>query len=91
MPTPVMLSSDGLSLVPYQGVALTVGGELNKLAANISLGRNVAGVHYRSDGIEGLKLGEGVALQVLAHLRTTYPEHFPGFRLTRFDGTAVSV
>jgi membrane-associated phospholipid phosphatase len=71
LPTPVMLSPDGLALVPYRGAALTVGGELNKLASNISLGRNVAGVHYRSDGVEGLKLGEAVALQVLTQLRTT--------------------
>ncbi|NOT56461.1 MAG: hypothetical protein HOP18_17830 [Deltaproteobacteria bacterium] len=62
-----------------------------KLASNISLGRDVAGVHWRSDGIEGMKLGEAVALQVLTHLRTTYPEHFPGFRFTTFAGTTVTV
>src|SRR5262249_446464 len=33
---------------PYTGAALTVGGELNKLASNIALGRDAAGVHYRS-------------------------------------------
>jgi membrane-associated phospholipid phosphatase len=88
IPAPVVASPDGLSLVPYRGAALTVGGELNKLASNISLGRNVAGVHWRSDGIEGLKLGEAVAMKVLTQLRTTYPEHFGGFRLTKFDGTA---
>ncbi len=91
LPTPVEVSADGLSLVPYRGPALTVGGELNKLAANIALGRNAAGVHWRSDSIEGLMLGEAVATQVLAHLRTTYPEHFPGFRLTTFAGAAVTV
>ncbi len=89
LPTPVVVSADGLSLSPYRGTALTVGGELNKLAANISLGRDVAGVHYRSDGVEGLKLGEAVATQVLRQLRTTYPEHFSGFRFTQFNGTAV--
>ncbi len=91
LPTPVMLSADGLALVPYRGPALTVGGELNKLAANIALGRNAAGVHWRSDSIEGLKLGEAVARQVLRQLRTTYPEHFSGFRFTQFNGTAVTV
>jgi hypothetical protein len=40
----------------------TVGGELNKLAANVALGRDTAGVHWRSDGVEGLNLGEGVAV-----------------------------
>jgi hypothetical protein len=91
IPAPVVVSADGLSLTPYRGAALTVGGELNKLASNISLGRDVAGVHWRSDGLEGLKLGEAVAMQVLTQLRTTYPEHFDGFRLTRFDGTSTLI
>jgi len=46
---------------------------------------------WRSDGVEGLKLGEVVAMQVLRQLRTTYPEHFNGFRFTAFDGTEVTV
>src|SRR5262249_40354647 len=50
IPNPVVASDDGLSLVPYTGPALTVGGELNKLASNVSLGRNASGVHYRTDG-----------------------------------------
>lgn len=91
IPVPVVASSNGLSLTPYRGTELTVGGELNKLAANISLGRNVAGVHWRSDGIEGLKLGEAVAMKVLAQLRTTYPEHFDGFHFTKFDGTHILI
>jgi len=91
IPASVVVSPDGLSLVPYRGAALTVGGELNKLASNIALGRDVAGVHWHSDGIEGLKLGEAVATQVLTQLRTTYPEHFDGFRLTRFDGTNITI
>ena len=91
IPAPVVMSPDGLSLVPYKGAALTVGGELNKLASNISLGRDVAGVHWRSDGIEGLKLGEVVAMKVLTQLRTTYPEHFDGFRFTRFDGSNITI
>jgi hypothetical protein len=33
IPGPVMPSDDGLSLVPYTGAPLTVGGELNKLAS----------------------------------------------------------
>lgn len=91
IPSPVVASPDGLALVQYRGAALTVGGELNKLAANISLGRNVAGVHWRSDGIEGLKLGEAVAMKALAQLRATYPEHFDGFRFTKFDGTSTVI
>ena len=44
---------------------LTVRGELNKLASNMALGRNRAGIHYRSDGIEGLRLGEAAAVRFL--------------------------
>ncbi len=44
---------------------LTVRGELNKLASNMALGRNFAGIHYRSDGIEGLRLGETAAIRFL--------------------------
>ncbi len=91
IPNPMVASADGLSLTPYNGSNLTVGGELNKLAANIALGRNAAGVHWRSDGIEGLKLGEAVTLGVLTDLRATCPEHFTGFILTKFDGTMITV
>jgi hypothetical protein len=44
---------------------LTVRGELNKLASNLALGRNRAGIHYRTDGIEGLRLGEAAAISFL--------------------------
>ena len=36
-------------------------GELNKLAANISIGRNMAGVHYFSDYYDSLRMGEEIA------------------------------
>ena len=36
--------------------SLTLGGELDKLGSNIAIGRNIAGVHYWSDGVEGLRL-----------------------------------
>jgi hypothetical protein len=88
---PVQASPDGLSLVPYNGPELTVGGELNKLAANIALGRGSAGVHYRSDSVEGLKLGEAVAISILSDFRRTYPEEFEGFSLTKFDGTTITI
>lgn len=45
--------------------SLTVRGELNKLASNMALGRNRAGIHYRTDGIEGLRLGERAAIQFM--------------------------
>jgi hypothetical protein len=77
-PSPVIASDDGLSLVPYTGAPLTVGGELNKLASNISLGRDAAGVHYRPDGVEGIKLGEAIAIPILQDTATLYNEAFPG-------------
>jgi len=88
---PVVASADGLSLVPYKGTDLTVGGELNKLAANIALARNTAGVHWRSDGIEELKLGEAVAIGILTDLRATCPEPFTGFSFTKFDGSTTTI
>lgn len=90
IPNPVVASTDGLSLLPYSGPALTVGGELNKLASNIGLGRNTAGVHYRSDG-EGLKVGEAVAIGILQDYRKTYNENFSGFSFTKFDGTKIVI
>jgi membrane-associated phospholipid phosphatase len=88
---PVEASADGATLLVYTASSLTVGGELDKLASNLAIGRDTAGVHYRSDGIEGLRLGEKVALALLRDLRETYAEPFPGFTLTRFDGTLVTV
>jgi len=91
IPKPVVAAPDGLSLLPYKGAPLTIGGELNKLASNIALGRNTAGVHWRSDGIEGLKMGESVAIQILKDYRKTYNEDFCGYSLTKFDGTTITI
>jgi membrane-associated phospholipid phosphatase len=88
---PVIASSDGLSLLPYNAANLTVGGELNKLAANISFARDAAGVHWRSDGVYGLLLGEAVAMSILAESKRCYNERFDGFSLTKFDGTTVMI
>jgi len=92
--TPVQPATDGLSLLPYTEADegdLTVGGELNKLASNVALGRNIAGVHWRSDGTESLKLGEQLAIGILLDQRACYNETFGGFSLTKFDGTVVTV
>ncbi len=88
---PVVPSSDGTTLEPYVGPPLTVGGELNKLASNISQGRNIAGVHWRTDGTESNLLGEEVAISILSDQRATYYEPFNGFTFTKFDGTKITV
>ena len=36
-------------------------------------------------------LGEAVAIGILTDLRATYNEDFPGFTLTRFDGSTIVV
>jgi hypothetical protein len=92
--TPLQPTADGLSLVPYTEADagdLTIGGELNKIASNVALGRNTAGVHWRSDGTESLKLGEQIAIGILRDQRSCYNEPFEGFSLTKFDGTTVTV
>lgn len=93
IPKLVQASADGLSLLPFAGrpLTLTVGGELNKLAANIGFGRTVAGVHWRSDVTEGMKLGEEVAINLLGCIKATCRKDFTGFNLTKFDGVAVTV
>jgi membrane-associated phospholipid phosphatase len=88
---PVVASRDGTALLPYTGPALTVGGELNKLAANMSIGRNFAGVHWRSDAIEGILLGEQVALEYLRCSDFLWNETFAGSALVTFGGTQVIV
>ncbi|MEM9137639.1 MAG: vanadium-dependent haloperoxidase [Cyanobacteria bacterium P01_F01_bin.42] len=70
--------------------ALTVEGELNKLAANISIGRNWAGVHYYSDYIESLRLGEQVAIGILEEQKLTYGENF-SMTIPLFDGGAIRI
>ncbi len=85
---------DPSRLIPYTGPdrdELTVGGELNKLAINVAFGRNIAGVHWRTDGTESLKLGEAVAISILRDQRATYNEDFGGYTFTKFDGSQITV
>jgi hypothetical protein len=92
--SPVVASDDGQSLLPYSGAdagQITVGGELNKLADNVALGRNMAAVHWRSDAALSLLLGEALAISVLRDQRHIYNEPFEGFTFTKFDGTTITV
>jgi hypothetical protein len=94
LPSPVVASDDGQSLLPYTGAdagQITVGGELNKLADNVALGRNMAAVHWRSDAEQALLLGEALAISVLRDQRPIYNEPFSGFTFTKFDGTTITV
>jgi hypothetical protein len=94
IPSPVVASDDGQSLLRYEGRdagEITVGGELDKLASNIGLGRDFAGVHWRSDSLQGILLGEAVAISILEDMRATYNEPFYGFTFTKFDGATATV
>lgn len=85
-------NNDGTALETYgnSGPSLTVGGELNKIAANIAIGRNMAGVHWRTDYIESIRLGEAIAIGILQEQRATFNEsHF--FTLTKFDGQTILI
>jgi hypothetical protein len=91
LPSPVAPSSDGTTLNPLLGATLTVGGELNKLANNVAFGRNIAGVHWRSDAQESLLLGEQLAISFLKDQKPTYNEVFGPWTATGFDGTLLVV
>ena len=94
IPNPVVASDDGQFLLPYTAPdagEITVGGELNKLASNIALGRDMAGVHWRSDAVQSILLGEAVAVSILRDQRSTFNEPFSGLTFTKFDGTTVTV
>jgi hypothetical protein len=91
---PAAGTPSGTVLIDYVPPAnekrLTVGGELNKLAANIALGRNAAGVHWRSDYTQSLRLGEEIAIRLLQEQKQTYSEdHYLSF--TTFDGRAITI
>jgi hypothetical protein len=87
--------ADPARLIPYVAPPgegpLTVEGELNKLASNISQGRNIAGVHWRTDANAANTLGEEVAIRMMKELGALASEPFGGMSLTRFDGTTIVI
>ncbi|HET9378903.1 MAG TPA: vanadium-dependent haloperoxidase [Chthoniobacterales bacterium] len=91
MPHPVEAASDGSDLMPWKGEPLTLGNEINKLANNIALGRDAAGVHHRSDSVNGLFVGEEQALGLLCDYSRTYNERFDGFLFSTFRGEKLKI
>ncbi len=82
---------DGANLISSSaGVVETITGELDKLAANISIGRNMAGVHYYTDYYESLRMGERIATQILHQNMLTSPEP-TSMRFFDFDGRLVTI
>jgi hypothetical protein len=93
LPNAYVANKDGTKLEPYRGPdrdELTVGGEINKLASNIAVGRNFAGVHYRSDYVESIYLGEQVAIAILEQQNDLYLEEHE-FTFTRFNGERITI
>ncbi|HEX8904663.1 MAG TPA: vanadium-dependent haloperoxidase [Longimicrobiaceae bacterium] len=91
---PLQPDATGTSLIAYTGAdasQMTVGGEINKLAGNIALFRNAAGVHWRSDYTESLLLGEAVAIGLLQEMSLGFNEDDAYFELTRFDGKTIRI
>jgi hypothetical protein len=67
----------GKELPDYFGhdkIKMTVGGELNKIAANVAMGRSYGGVHWRSDNSRSLRLGERIAVEILADMSAKVAE-----------------
>lgn len=92
IPSPVQPTADGLNLLPYVGT-LNATGEINKMAANVGLGRNMAGVHWRSDDEQSFLFGEEFAIKMLRDRKLSYnvAENYSGFVLTKFDGTKITI
>lgn len=81
----------------YTGDAsgMTIIGELNKLASNVALGRDFAGVHYRSDGDKGILSGEEIAISFLQNKIKEFGVNdsglFTGWDLEKMDGTRILI
>ena len=85
-------SNDGATLVESTGQPfLSLEGELNKLAANISIGRNMAGVHYFSDYYDSLRMGEQIALGILEEQALCYPTDPFVLSVPTFDGAVYRI
>jgi hypothetical protein len=91
IPDPVQPTVDGLDLVPYVGAPLTIGGELNKHASNVATGRNHAGIHWRSDGSEAIRLGQAVAVSILRDRKEIYNEGAGDISFHGVDGELITI
>lgn len=80
--------------MPYAGddaALMTVGGELNKIASNVAMGRSMGGVHWRSDNTRSLRLGEDIAIEILRKRTLEYAERPVSFTFRSFDRQTVHI
>ena len=94
IPNPLVPTSDGLSLVPYTGSdagEITVNGELNKLAHNVTFGHGIhSGIHWRSDSDQSMILGEALAISMLQDMAQCYNEKFT-ISFAKLDGATATI
>jgi hypothetical protein len=97
---PVIIANDtGLNLVDYVGEdisQMTIAGEINKLASNVAIGRMWAGVHYRSDTVQGMLLGEAIAIKYMEDILSSNVENnlngsYPQIKFRKFTGEMFTV
>ena len=85
-------NNSGKRLQTVSTKPLTLEGELNKLAANIAIGRDWAGVHYYSDYVQSLLMGEEIAIGILQEQSITYtPAEQVSMTVNKFDGSSVTI
>lgn len=72
------------------GLESDVYSELNKLAANLALGRSWAGINYRFSGKLGIQLGEKIALCYLQKHVQNYPQTVKVY-IKLYDGHVATV
>ena len=89
----VLESQDGANLTEYGGDTsnMTVHTELNKLAANCAMGRNIAGVHYRADSDGGNRLGEKVAVEYYKDYMSRQIQPHDQISCLGFDGNSLVI
>jgi len=92
--------ASGNSLIDYTDVVaksqMTITGELDKMATNIAFGRNWSGVHYRTDAIQGILLGEQVAIKYMEDLLSSMVQNnlngtSPEIKFTGYAGKTITV
>lgn len=82
--------SDSLVSAGAMPTDTLVSAELDKLAANIAIGRNWAGVHYYTDYYDSLRLGERIAVGILEEQMLTYNEPVT-LSFVDFDGFGLEI
>jgi hypothetical protein len=90
----VVESLDGSQLDAYteaDASNITIHGEINKLASNMTVGRDTAGIHYRSDGDQGMILGEKVAVQWFKDTKKTYNVDIGEISFVGFAGNTITI